>query len=170
MRLVQAQLAPGPEDEDANRRRPSEEAATEPRSGAVAEAPAEARKLNPTKRRKPGRGHAHRAAQRAGSRRARLRGGDARAAEAAAAEEPAEVAEEAEGRRKPPSSIDRVGCRRRRGLGAAPQPEAQVDDFTPYAAPDEEAPRRRSPLLAILLIVAWSSLPPPPSGSLLRTN
>ena len=34
-----------------------------------------------------------------------------------------------------------------------PEPEAQTDDFTPYAAADEVGPRRRSPLLAILLVV-----------------
>jgi predicted Zn finger-like uncharacterized protein len=34
-----------------------------------------------------------------------------------------------------------------------PQAEAQVDDFVPYPAPDETAPRRRSPVLMILLIV-----------------
>ena len=36
---------------------------------------------------------------------------------------------------------------------APPEPEAQVDDFTPYAAADEIEPRRRSPLAAILLLV-----------------
>ena len=35
-----------------------------------------------------------------------------------------------------------------------PHAEAQPDDFRPYAAADEEAPKRRSPLLTILLIVA----------------
>jgi predicted Zn finger-like uncharacterized protein len=34
-----------------------------------------------------------------------------------------------------------------------PEPEAQSDEFTPYAAADEIEPRRRSPLLAILLVV-----------------
>ena len=35
-----------------------------------------------------------------------------------------------------------------------PEPEAQVDEFTPYAAADEVAPvRRRSPILTILIIV-----------------
>jgi predicted Zn finger-like uncharacterized protein len=36
---------------------------------------------------------------------------------------------------------------------APPEPEAQVDEFTPYAAPDELEPRRRSPLLAIFLVI-----------------
>jgi predicted Zn finger-like uncharacterized protein len=36
---------------------------------------------------------------------------------------------------------------------APPEAEDQPDDFRPYAAADEEAPRRRSPLRAILLIV-----------------
>jgi predicted Zn finger-like uncharacterized protein len=35
-----------------------------------------------------------------------------------------------------------------------PEPEAQVDEFTPYAAPDEVEPRKRGPWLAILLVVA----------------
>jgi predicted Zn finger-like uncharacterized protein len=35
-----------------------------------------------------------------------------------------------------------------------PRPEAQVDEFTPYAATDEIEPaRRRSPLLAVLIVV-----------------
>ena len=34
-----------------------------------------------------------------------------------------------------------------------PEPEAQPDDFTPYAAADDVEPRRRSPLLAILLVI-----------------
>lgn len=32
-------------------------------------------------------------------------------------------------------------------------PEAQADDFTPYAAPDGAEPHRRSPLLAIFIVV-----------------
>ncbi|HEV8407816.1 MAG TPA: zinc-ribbon domain-containing protein [Sphingomicrobium sp.] len=36
----------------------------------------------------------------------------------------------------------------------AQQTEApEIDDFTPYAAPDEAQPRRRSPLLAIFLVI-----------------
>ena len=34
-----------------------------------------------------------------------------------------------------------------------PLAEAQTDEFTPYAAPDEVEPRRRSPVLTILLVV-----------------
>jgi predicted Zn finger-like uncharacterized protein len=34
-----------------------------------------------------------------------------------------------------------------------PQAEAQPDEFTPYPAPDEAAPRRRGPLLAILIVI-----------------
>ena len=38
--------------------------------------------------------------------------------------------------------------------GEPPQAEAQeVDEFTPYAAPEEAQPRRRNPLLAILLVI-----------------
>jgi predicted Zn finger-like uncharacterized protein len=37
--------------------------------------------------------------------------------------------------------------------GEPPEPEAQIDEFTPYAAPDEAQPRRRSPLMAILLVI-----------------
>jgi predicted Zn finger-like uncharacterized protein len=34
-----------------------------------------------------------------------------------------------------------------------PQPEAQTDEFTPYAAPDEVEPKRRGPVLSILVVV-----------------
>ena len=34
-----------------------------------------------------------------------------------------------------------------------PEAEAQADECTPYAAPDEVAPRKRSPLLAILIVI-----------------
>ena len=38
--------------------------------------------------------------------------------------------------------------------GEPPEAEAQeIDEFTPYAAPDEARPRRRNPLLAILLVI-----------------
>ena len=34
-----------------------------------------------------------------------------------------------------------------------PEPEAQPDDFRPYAAADEVAPKRRSPVLTVLIVV-----------------
>jgi predicted Zn finger-like uncharacterized protein len=37
--------------------------------------------------------------------------------------------------------------------GEPPEAEAQADEFTPYAAPDGEEPRRRSPFLAILIVI-----------------
>ena len=37
--------------------------------------------------------------------------------------------------------------------GEPPEAEAQVDEFTPYQAPDEVQPRRRSPLLSILVVI-----------------
>ena len=77
------------------------------------------------------------------------------AAEAAVAEEPAEVAEEEEEPAEAAAlETDASAVAAEEHWAQPPQPEAQVDDFTPYAAPDDEAPRRRSPLLAILLIVA----------------
>src|SRR5690348_7120755 len=72
--------------------------------------------------------------------------------------EPAPVAEEES---EPPPAGDRPAIAMsdtavpaaESDWSAPPEPEAQADDFTPYAAADEVEPRRRSPLLAILIVV-----------------
>ena len=78
------------------------------------------------------------------------------AAEAPAVEEPSNEVQA-------PAELAAAASSAEPGVAAAPvendwaeppHAEAQVDEFTPYAAQDDEAPQRRSPLLTILLIAA----------------
>jgi predicted Zn finger-like uncharacterized protein len=76
---------------------------------------------------------------------------EATAEQAAAA--PPEVAEQEPAADEAAAEPDRAPPAIAEDAMEPPQPEAQPDDFRPYAAADDEAPRRRSPLRAVLLVV-----------------
>jgi predicted Zn finger-like uncharacterized protein len=68
--------------------------------------------------------------------------------------EPAQVAETAYGNAALDlSEPEQVAAAPQGDWKEPPHPEPQVDDFTPYAFPDELEPKRRSPVFSILIIV-----------------